>query len=63
MQSLSTLNGGLLNSGPSSGRKQFLQKYGHMRPGMYDLLSPRYDEMPEEYFFWNTKTQIKKPPV
>jgi len=63
MQSLSTLNGGLLTSGPSSGRKQFLQKYGHMRPGMYDLLSPRYDEMPEEYFSWKTKTQIEKPPV
>jgi phosphohistidine swiveling domain-containing protein len=34
-----------------------------MRPGMYDLLSPRYDEMPEAYFSWNTKVQIKKSPV
>ena len=62
MQSLSTLNGALLTSGPPSGRKQFLQEYGHMRPGMYDLLSPRYDEMPEEYFSWNTKAKTKKPP-
>ena len=33
-----------------------------MRPGMYDLLSPRYDEMPEEYFSWSNKTTIKRPP-
>jgi len=62
MQSLSTLNGGLLTSGPPSSRKLFLQKYGHMRPGMYDLLSPRYDEMPEEYFSCNTNAKIKKQP-
>jgi phosphoenolpyruvate synthase/pyruvate phosphate dikinase len=63
MQSLSTLSGGLLTSGATSSRKQFLQEYGHMRPGIYDLLSPRYDEMPEEYFSWNTKSQVKRPPV
>ena len=63
MQSLSTLNGGLLTSHPSSSRKQFLQNYGHMRPGMYDLLSPRYDEMPEEYFAWNSNAQLEKPPA
>ena len=62
MQSLSTLNGGLLTSGSPSSREQFLQEYGHMRPGMYDLLSPRYDEMPEEYFSWSNKTTIKRPP-
>ena len=33
-----------------------------MRPGMYDLLSPRFDEMPEEYFSWNTIAKTKKPP-
>ena len=29
---------------------EFLKKYGHLRPGTYDILSPRYDEMPEKYF-------------
>ena len=28
----------------------FLKKYGHLRPGTYDITSPRYDEAPELYF-------------
>lgn len=28
----------------------FLKKYGHLRPGTYDVLSPRYDEEPDRYF-------------
>ena len=28
----------------------FLRTYGHLRPGTYDILSPRYDEQPELYF-------------
>jgi hypothetical protein len=31
----------------------FLARYGHLRPGTYDILSPRYDEAPELYFDWN----------
>lgn len=27
----------------------FLARYGHLRPGTYDILSPRYDERPELY--------------
>ncbi|KAF6628184.1 phosphoenolpyruvate synthase [Paenibacillus sp. EKM208P] len=30
--------------------EDFLQKYGHLRPGTYDILSRRYDEAPEQYF-------------
>ncbi|MBI2339378.1 MAG: phosphoenolpyruvate synthase [Deltaproteobacteria bacterium] len=33
-------------------RKTFLKKYGHLRPGTYDILSPRYDEEPDQYFTW-----------
>ncbi|MCX6879203.1 MAG: PEP-utilizing enzyme [Verrucomicrobia bacterium] len=33
-------------------RHAFLKKYGHLRPGTYDILSPRYDEAPERYFNW-----------
>lgn len=33
-------------------QKDFLSKYGHLRPGTYDILSPRYDEDPERYFIW-----------
>lgn len=30
-----------------SGRRRFLQRFGHLRPGTYDILSLRYDERPE----------------
>lgn len=36
------------------GRTTFLAQYGHLRPGTYDILSPRYDEAPDRYFDWNT---------
>lgn len=26
-------------------RAEFMQRYGHLRPGTYDILSPRYDQM------------------
>ncbi|GHU39667.1 hypothetical protein FACS1894190_05330 [Spirochaetia bacterium] len=28
----------------------FLKKYGHLRPGTYNIMSPRYDFSPETYF-------------
>ncbi|WP_301102033.1 PEP/pyruvate-binding domain-containing protein [Propionivibrio sp.] len=28
-------------------RTDFMAKYGHLRPGTYDILSPRYDQMPD----------------
>jgi len=28
----------------SDGRKKFTSKYGHLRPGTYDITSPRYDQ-------------------
>jgi len=31
-------------------RAEFLQRYGHLRPGTYDILSKRYDEAFEAYF-------------
>ncbi|MBL8700447.1 MAG: phosphoenolpyruvate synthase [Alphaproteobacteria bacterium] len=34
-------------------REAFLERYGHLRPGTYDILSPRYDEAPERYFDWS----------
>ena len=36
-------------------RTTFLSRYGHLRPGTYDILSPRYDEAPELYFDWNKR--------
>lgn len=33
-------------------RASFLNKYGHLRPGTYDITSKRYDEAPDLYFDW-----------
>lgn len=38
-------------------KNAFLEKYGHLRPGTYDILSPRYDEAPERYFDWNANNE------
>lgn len=37
-------------------KEDFLVKYGHIRPGTYDILSPRYDETFETYFTSDEKT-------
>jgi len=34
-------------------RAEFLARYGHLRPGTYDILSARYDEAPDLYFNWS----------
>ncbi len=34
-------------------RSEFLRQYGHLRPGTYDVTSPRYDEIPDRYFNWD----------
>ena len=39
------------------GKAEFLQRYGHLRPGTYDILSARYDEALDLYFDWSTGCQ------
>jgi hypothetical protein len=39
----------------------FLARYGHLRPGTYDILSPRYDEAPELYFDWKQRPPVPEP--
>jgi phosphoenolpyruvate synthase/pyruvate phosphate dikinase len=34
-------------------KDQFLKKYGHLRPGTYDITSPSFDENPDLYFNWD----------
>lgn len=41
-------------------KRSFLKKYGHLRPGTYDITSPRYDEAPELYFNWDKKEKGKQ---
>lgn len=43
-------------------KEDFLEKYGHLRPGTYDINSPRYDEASELYFNWAdiSKDKVQK---
>ena len=40
-------------------KNDFLEKYGHIRPGTYDIMSKRYDEAFEEYFGNNDSLDIE----
>ena len=53
MSSLDTVSGRLGRDLAQLSRATFLAKYGHLRPGTYDILSPRYDEAPDRYFDWS----------
>jgi glutamine kinase len=36
-------------------QEEFLARYGHLRPGTYDIRSLRYDEDPAHYFDWSAR--------
>jgi glutamine kinase len=53
MRTLKTVSSRMSQDLIQLGRKEFLVKYGHLRPGTYDILSLRYDEAPDQYFDWD----------
>lgn len=53
MSSLSTVGSRLVRDFSTLSKETFLQTYGHLRPGTYDIRSSRYDEMPDQYFNWD----------
>jgi hypothetical protein len=61
MGSVSTVSGQLARDRATLDMATFLARYGHLRPGTYDILSPRYDEAPRLYFDWNQRPPIPKP--
>ena len=52
---LGLVSGELSRDFHTLGRAEFLARYGHLRPGTYDIRSLRYDEDPEHYFDWSTR--------
>lgn len=60
---VSTVSGQLARNWAELDRTSFLTRYGHLRPGTYDILSPRYDEAPELYFDWNRKPPEQPQPT
>ncbi len=52
MRGLDTISSNMNRDFQKMSKKAFLTKYGHLRPGTYDINSKRYDEAPELYFEW-----------
>lgn len=50
MEGLNTVGSRLSRDLAELPQEAFQAKYGHLRPGTYDILSPRYDEAMESYF-------------
>ena len=61
MASVSTVSGQLGRDRASLDKAAFLARYGHLRPGTYDILSPRFDEAPELYFDWSQRPAMPEP--
>ncbi|MCB1562215.1 MAG: phosphoenolpyruvate synthase [Alphaproteobacteria bacterium] len=49
MTGLNTVSSQLSRDLSSMERTSFLSRYGHLRPGTYDICSKRYDEAPDDY--------------
>ena len=50
LESLNTISGSLVLDIEKLTKNQFLKKYGHLRPGTYDILSKSYNEYYDSYF-------------
>ncbi|MGE3341973.1 MAG: PEP-utilizing enzyme [Vicinamibacterales bacterium] len=61
MAGLSTISGQLARDRAMLDQSTFLARYGHLRPGTYDILSPRYDEAPDLYFDWTQRPEAPEP--
>ena len=53
LSSLNTVGGEIWTDKAKLTKSAFLSKYGHLRPGTYDITSARYDEAPDLYFRWD----------
>ncbi len=62
MESLSTVSSQMILDQKNMEKNIFLKKYGHLRPGTYDILSKRYDDNPELYFTWDDVTERTHTP-
>lgn len=54
MGDLNTVNSIMNQDMKQLSAEAFLEKYGHLRPGTYNILSKRYDESPKLYFNWSS---------
>lgn len=52
MNGVNSISSGMNADAKELSKSAFLKKYGHLRPGTYDISSARYDEAPDLYFNW-----------
>lgn len=50
MSEIDTISSQIVCDRKNLSQQAFLKKYGHLRPGTYDITSMRYDESPDWYF-------------
>ena len=61
LNTLNTISKQLSKDINNLNKKEFIKIYGHLRPGTYDIISPRYDEFYDTYFRnKNNQNQSKK---
>lgn len=61
MENLETVSTVMSRDREMLGRELFLEKFGHLRPGTYDINSKRYDEAPDLYFDWSQMKTEENP--
>ena len=59
-ESVWTVTSQLKTDRSAMSRTVFLETYGHLRPGTYDITSLRYDEAPDLYFDWDNQIPHQK---
>lgn len=64
MAGISTVGKMISNDFTQLSQSAFLRKYGHLRPGTYDICSPRYDQSEADYFDFSSRhaVQIEEEP-
>lgn len=55
MKNVNTISSNMSADKKNMSQKAFIKKYGHLRPGTYDITSLRYDEAPNTYFDWKNE--------
>lgn len=55
LKSIVTINKKMSFDFKEKSREEFLNEYGFLRPGTYDITLARYDENPDMYFNWNNE--------
>ena len=56
--SLSSITSEMLEDANKLSKKLFLEKYGHLRPGTYDIKSSRYDQISKDFFLKNNSNNF-----